>query len=95
MNRYFLLLLVLLVSLSSYSQKEEKKDKKDRNFRFAGIAAAVPDIKGLFENTYLPLAGVGVRFILIKRMGINIGIDVGVGRDDWSLTFRVGEAFSR
>lgn len=62
---------------------------------FAGVAAAVPEFKGLFNTTYLPGAGAGVRFLLIKKMGINIGIDVGVGRDDWSLTFRVGEAFSR
>lgn len=62
---------------------------------FAGIAAAVPDFSGLFKTMYLPGIGAGVRFLLIKKMGINMGIDVGVGREDWSLTFRVGEAFSR
>lgn len=62
---------------------------------FAGIAAAVPDISGLLSTQYLPGVGAGVRFMLIRKMKMNIGIDVGVGREDWSLTFRIGEAFSR
>ena len=62
---------------------------------FAGIAAAVPDMLSLLNTTYLPGIGVGARFMLIEKEKINMGIDVAVGRDDWSLTFRIGEAFSR
>lgn len=62
---------------------------------FAGIGAAVPDILSLLNTVYLPGVGVGARFMLIKKEKINMGIDVAVGRNDWSLTFRIGEAFSR
>lgn len=62
---------------------------------FAGIGAAVPDMLSLLNTVYLPGIGVGARFMLIKKEKINMGIDVAVGRDDWSLTFRIGEAFSR
>ena len=62
---------------------------------FVGVAAAVPDINGLLNTTYLPGGGAGIRYMILKDEKINIGIDIGVGKDDWSLTFRVGDAFSR
>ncbi len=79
-------------------QSEYRYKFKDNKFgfvAFAGVAAAVPDFSGLFNTTYLPGAGVGIRYRLIEKEKINIGIDVGIGKDDWSLTFRVGDAFSR
>lgn len=62
---------------------------------FAGVAAAVPDFNSLFSATYLPGGGAGIRFLILKEEKINIGIDFGIGKDDWSVTFRVGDAFSR
>jgi hypothetical protein len=38
---------------------------------------------------------VGLRYRLIPALKINIGVDVGVGKDDYSITFRIGEAFAR
>lgn len=79
-------------------QSEYRYKFKNNNFgfvAFAGVAAAVPDFNGLLNTTYLPGIGVGVRYRILKKEKINIGIDVGVGKDDWSLTFRVGDAFSK
>jgi len=43
----------------------------------------------------LPGAGAGIRFMAIESEKINIGIDVAVGKDDWGLYFRIGEAFGK
>ena len=81
-----------------YSYQAEYRHRFENRFgfvAFAGIAAVVPDMMSMLTTHYLPGAGVGLRYMLIKKEKINIGIDVAVGRDDWSLTFRIGEAFSR
>lgn len=81
-----------------YSYQAEYRHRFENRFgfvAFAGIAAAVPDMLSMLDTQYLPGVGVGLRYMLIKKEKINVGIDVAVGRDDWSLTFRVGEAFSR
>lgn len=81
-----------------YSYQAEYRHSFENRFgfvAFAGIAAAVPDMLSMLNAQYLPGLGVGLRYMLIKKEKINIGIDVAVGRDDWSLTFRIGEAFSR
>lgn len=81
-----------------YSYQAEYRHRFKNKFgfvAFAGIAAAVPDILSMLNTTYLPGIGLGLRYEIIKKEKINIGIDVAIGRDDWSLTFRVGEAFSR
>lgn len=62
---------------------------------FAGIAAAVEKFSDVFDSPILPGVGAGVRYQLIRSMKINIGVDVGVGRDDYSITFRIGESFTR
>jgi outer membrane protein assembly factor BamA len=60
---------------------------------FAGLALAVnPDDEDP-TSPLLPGAGVGVRFMTIPDYQINIGVDVAVGKDDWGLYFRIGEAF--
>ena len=41
----------------------------------------------------LPAAGAGIRFNVFPKNHFNIGMDIGVGREDWSLEFRIGEAF--
>jgi hypothetical protein len=62
---------------------------------FAGIASAVETISDVFKTDLLPGVGAGLRFKLIPSLKINIGVDVGFGKDDYSLTFRIGEAFAR
>lgn len=62
---------------------------------FVGVATAVPDLNGFMDATYLPGGGLGLRYMLLEKQKINIGLDAAIGKDDWSLTFRIGEAFSR
>jgi outer membrane protein assembly factor BamA len=62
---------------------------------FAGVASAVETFSDIFKSELLPGAGAGLRFRLIPSLKINIGVDVGFGKDDYSITFRIGEAFAR
>jgi hypothetical protein len=81
-----------------YSYQAEYRHRFENRFgfvAFVGIAAAVPDMMSLLNTTYLPGVGAGLRFMLLEKEKINMGVDVAVGRNDWSLTFRLGEAFSR
>lgn len=62
---------------------------------FLGIGAAVDEISEIGDTLMLPSVGFGVRYLMIGKEKINIGIDVGFGREDWSLAFRIGETFGR
>jgi outer membrane protein assembly factor BamA len=62
---------------------------------FFGMASAVNNFSEIFDSQLLPGAGVGFRFKMIPSEKINIGIDGAIGRDDYSITFRIGEAFAR
>lgn len=41
----------------------------------------------------LPGGGVGLRYSILKKFNLNLGLDVAAGKDDWGLYFRIGEAF--
>jgi hypothetical protein len=62
---------------------------------FAGLATAMETIGDIGGSELLPGAGVGFRFMAIPKERINIGFDVAVGKDDWGIYFRIGEAFGR
>lgn len=62
---------------------------------FLGVGSAVDKISDIPESEFLPSIGVGIRYLAIPKEKIRIGIDFGVGKDDWSLAFRIGEAFGR
>jgi outer membrane protein assembly factor BamA len=62
---------------------------------FAGLATAVAKFSDITENQLLPGVGGGVRFRMLPSEKVNIGVDAGVGRGDYSITFRIGEAFGR
>ena len=62
---------------------------------FAGVASAVAKLSDIPDNAILPGVGAGLRFKMLPSEKINIGIDGGVGKDDYSITFRIGEAFGR
>ncbi len=62
---------------------------------FLGFGLAVEKIADIGSAPFLPSAGGGIRYQMIPKEGINIGFDAGVGRNDWSLTFRIGETFGR
>ena len=62
---------------------------------FAGVASAVEKFGDIPDNDILPGVGAGVRFKMLPSEKINIGIDGGVGKGDYSITFRIGESFGR
>lgn len=62
---------------------------------FAGVASAVKDFNDLFSSELLPGVGVGIRYMMIEKERVNIGLDVAKGKDDWGLYFRIGESFGR
>lgn len=57
---------------------------------FAG--GAVPVSPGV-TSELLPSAGAGIRFMMIPEIGINAGLDAAVGKGDYGIYFRIGEAF--
>ena len=62
---------------------------------FAGVANAVEKLSDIPQSEFLPGAGAGIRFKMLPSERINIGIDAAVGKEDYSITFRIGEAFGR
>lgn len=62
---------------------------------FAGLASAVENFADIPDNELLPGVGAGLRFKMLPSEKINIGIDGGLGKDDYSITFRIGESFGR
>ncbi len=58
-------------------------------------ATAINDTSDLSFDNLLPAVGGGIRFLAIPSSNISIGMDVAVGKDDWGLYFRIGEAFTR
>jgi outer membrane protein assembly factor BamA len=62
---------------------------------FTGLASAVAKLSEIPDNDLLPGVGAGIRFKMLPAQKINIGIDGAVGKGDYSITFRIGEAFGR
>ncbi len=62
---------------------------------FGGIAIASDNWKGENFSGLLPAIGAGIRYKAIPSRDINIGIDFAVGKGDWGVYFRIGEAFLR
>ena len=62
---------------------------------FFGIASAVDKIADIPQSSILPGIGAGFRYMMISKERINVGVDVAVGKDDWGIYFRIGEAFGR
>ncbi len=62
---------------------------------FAGLATAVAKFSDIPNSELLPGVGAGLRYRMLPSEKVNIGVDAGVGRGDYSITFRIGEAFGR
>jgi len=60
---------------------------------FAGVATIYGSDTESFNWKLLPGAGVGIRYRAFKTVKFNVGLDGAVGKDDWSIAFRIGEAF--
>lgn len=61
---------------------------------FLGFATAIEGLGKISEGELLPGVGLGFRYLMIPSERINVGIDVAMGKDDWGLYFRIGEAFA-
>ena len=62
---------------------------------FFGIATAIESFSNFDKAPFLPGGGVGIRYMAIPKERINIGMDFALGKDDWGIYFRIGEAFGR
>jgi len=60
---------------------------------FAGAGSTGRGITNLSRDNLVPSYGVGIRFMMAKDYGVNIGIDYGRSNDRDAFYFRVGEAF--
>lgn len=60
---------------------------------FAGIATIYGSDTESFNWKIYPGAGVGYRYRAFKNEKFNVGLDGAVGKGDWGIYFRIGEAF--
>lgn len=60
---------------------------------FAALATIYGSDNQDFDWKAYPGVGVGYRYAAFKKVKFNIGIDAAVGKDDWGIYFRIGEAF--
>lgn len=60
---------------------------------FAGIATIYGSDTESFNWKIYPGAGVGYRYKAFKTEKFNVGLDAAVGKGDWGIYFRIGEAF--
>lgn len=61
---------------------------------FGGIGEVVPGASQILRSrNFLPAGGSGVRFQLSKSYGVNLRADFARGKENWTWTMGVGEAF--
>ena len=61
---------------------------------FAGVATLSGSQNDSHNGLLLPAIGTGFRINVFPKNHFNIGMDVAVGRDDWSLELGLGRHFS-
>lgn len=60
---------------------------------FAGAATIYGSDTSSFNWKLYPGAGAGYRYRAFKNEKFNVGLDCAIGKGDWGLYFRIGEAF--
>lgn len=60
---------------------------------FAGLATIYGSDTTEFNGKLYPGIGAGYRYRAFKQSTFNIGLDGALGKDDWGIYFRIGEAF--
>ena len=60
---------------------------------FAGVAMTFNGINESNNGKLLPGIGTGFRYNVFPKNHMNVGMDFGVGVNDWSLEFKIGESF--
>lgn len=81
-----------------YALQAEYRHRFENRFgaiAFLGFATAVESISKLENAPFLPGGGLGIRYMAIEKLRINIGLDAALGKNDWGIYFRIGESFGR
>ena len=60
---------------------------------FGGIGGIAPSIGEFRIDQLLPAGGTGIRFLLTKKFHVNLRTDFGWGKDNFTWSMGVGEAF--
>lgn len=60
---------------------------------FGGIGTVYGSSNEDINGIILPSVGLGYRYTVFPTNHMNIGLDAAIGRDDWGIYFRIGEAF--
>lgn len=60
---------------------------------FAGVGGVAPSLGRIGGEQLLPAAGMGLRYEVARDYGINLRLDVAVGRDSRAVYVSLGEAF--
>jgi outer membrane protein assembly factor BamA len=79
-------------------QGEYRWNLNDSRFGFVsffGLATVFGSINEDHNGKLLPGAGAGFRYTISEDTGMNVGMDIAAGKDDWGLYFRINEAFNR
>ncbi len=60
---------------------------------FGGFATLYGSAQPDFDWKIYPNIGAGIRYTALKSNHMNVGIDFGLGKEDWGVYFRLSEAF--
>ncbi len=60
---------------------------------FGGLGTIYGSSTPDFDWQLYPSIGAGFRYTAIENTHLNIGVDAAIGKDDWGIYFRFGEAF--
>jgi outer membrane protein assembly factor BamA len=60
---------------------------------FGGIGGVAPGANKFRTNQFLPAGGTGIRFLLSKKYHVNLRTDFAWGKDNFTWSMGVGEAF--
>jgi hypothetical protein len=67
--------------------------KKWGSVFFAGVATPVNKNETWNTSLILPGGGAGIRYMMIPDLRLNVGLDAALGKGDYGVYFRIGEAF--
>ncbi|EJL34162.1 BamA/TamA family outer membrane protein [Novosphingobium sp. AP12] len=81
---------------ASWAAQLEWRQKLDEKFGavwFAGVGGIAKSLGDLGDTTMLPSAGMGLRYKASKETGINLRLDLAIGKDSQAIYFGIGEVF--
>lgn len=81
---------------ASWAAQLEWRQKLNEKFGavwFAGVGGIAKSLDDLADTTMLPSAGMGVRYKASKETGINLRLDLAIGKDSQAIYFGIGEVF--